>query len=84
MTRSASHTDRRSGSVLRRRAPLLGGAALGGVAITGAPRITTASLREEDVRALNLLLLGGRLRGQLDLVAGVSDQRSRRAQLAAA
>lgn len=36
---------------------MLGGAALGGVALTGAPRITTASLREEDVRALNLLLL---------------------------
>ena len=57
MIRSSSHTDPRSRSVLRRRALLLGGAALGGVAITGAPRLTTASLREEDLRALNLLLL---------------------------
>jgi hypothetical protein len=57
MSRPPSDTDRRSRSVLRRRALLLGGAALGGVAITGAPRITTASLREEDVRSLNLLLL---------------------------
>jgi rubrerythrin len=57
MSRPPSDTDRRSRSVLRRRALLLGGAALGGVAITGAPRVTTAALREEDVRALNLLLL---------------------------
>jgi rubrerythrin len=57
MSRPPSDTDRRPGLVLRRRALLLGGAALGGVAITGAPRTTTAALREEDVRALNLLLL---------------------------
>jgi rubrerythrin len=57
MSRSRPDMDRRSRAVLRRRALLLGGAALGGVAITGAPRTTTASLREEDVRALNLLLL---------------------------
>jgi rubrerythrin len=57
MSRPPSDTDRRPRFVLRRRALLLGGAALGGVAITGAPRTTTAALREEDVRALNLLLL---------------------------
>ena len=57
MTSSASDTDRRARSVLRRRALLLGGAALGGAAITGAPRTTPASSREDDVRALNLLLL---------------------------
>jgi rubrerythrin len=57
MSRPRSDTDRRTGAVLGRRALLLGGAALGGVAITGAPRTTTAALREEDVRALNLLLL---------------------------
>jgi hypothetical protein len=57
MSRPPSDTDRRPCFALRRRALLLGGAALGGVAITGAPRATSASLREEDVRALNLLLL---------------------------
>lgn len=37
---------------------MLGGAALGTVAVTGAPRLTTAaSFDEEDIRALNLLLL---------------------------
>jgi rubrerythrin len=58
MTRPASDRDHRCRFVVCRRALLLGGAALGGTAITGAPRMTTAaSFGEDDLRALNLLLL---------------------------
>jgi hypothetical protein len=57
MHRPLQHADRRAGFLLGRRGLLLGGAAIGAT-IAASPGTTTAApLREEDVRALNILLL---------------------------
>jgi rubrerythrin len=57
MQRPVQDTDRRAGFLLGRRGLLVGGAAIGAT-IAASPALTTAaSLREEDVRALNTLLL---------------------------
>jgi rubrerythrin len=57
MNRPSPENDRPAGSPIRRRALLLGGAALGATIAAPALTTTAAALPEEDIRALRLLSL---------------------------
>jgi Ferritin-like domain len=57
MTRPVPDADGRAGVVLRRRSIVLAGAALGATVVAPSLTTTAASLGEQDVRALNTLLL---------------------------